>query len=40
MRPTFYVSDEDLVKLALDSDHPYLEGITYERLRSATAGRP
>jgi len=28
-----YTSDEELVKLAFDSDHPYLEGITYERLR-------
>lgn len=28
-----YTSDEDLIKTALDSDHPYLEGITYESLR-------
>jgi anaerobic selenocysteine-containing dehydrogenase len=31
--PGLYVSDEELVKLALDSDHPFLEGITFERLR-------
>jgi anaerobic selenocysteine-containing dehydrogenase len=28
-----HVSDEELVKLALASEHPYLAGITYERLR-------
>jgi anaerobic selenocysteine-containing dehydrogenase len=31
--PYLYTSDEELVKLALSSDHPYLEGITYERLQ-------
>jgi len=30
--PWLYTSDEDLVKLALSSDHPALAGITYERL--------
>jgi anaerobic selenocysteine-containing dehydrogenase len=30
--PYFYTSDEDLVRTALASDHPYLEGITFERL--------
>lgn len=28
-----YTSDEDLIKTALDSDHPYLKDITYESLR-------
>lgn len=28
-----YTSDEELVKSALDSDHPYLEGVDFERLR-------
>jgi anaerobic selenocysteine-containing dehydrogenase len=28
-----YTSDEELVKLALESDHAALKGITYERLR-------
>jgi anaerobic selenocysteine-containing dehydrogenase len=27
-----YDSDEDLVRMALASDHPYLKGITFERL--------
>jgi len=31
--PYLYTSDEELVKLALASDHPYLEDITYERLK-------
>jgi anaerobic selenocysteine-containing dehydrogenase len=31
--PYLYSSDEELVKLALESAHPYLTGITYERLR-------
>jgi anaerobic selenocysteine-containing dehydrogenase len=31
--PGLYASDEELVELALASNHPYLEGITYERLR-------
>jgi anaerobic selenocysteine-containing dehydrogenase len=30
--PYLQTSDEDLVRLALASDQPYLEGITYERL--------
>jgi anaerobic selenocysteine-containing dehydrogenase len=28
-----YTSDEEVVKLALESDHPFLKDITYERLR-------
>lgn len=31
--PQFRVTDEELVRMALASDHPYLEGITFERLR-------
>jgi anaerobic selenocysteine-containing dehydrogenase len=31
--PYLQASDEDLVRLALDSRHPHLKGITYERLR-------
>jgi anaerobic selenocysteine-containing dehydrogenase len=31
--PYLHASDEDIVKQALGSRHPYLEGITYERLR-------
>jgi anaerobic selenocysteine-containing dehydrogenase len=30
--PQFQESDEQLVRRALGSDHPYLQGITYERL--------
>jgi len=30
--PAFQPSDEELIRLLLSSDHPYLEGITYERL--------
>ena len=30
--PAFQPSDEELIRMALRSDHPYLEGITYERL--------
>nr|MDQ3044017.1 molybdopterin-dependent oxidoreductase [Chloroflexota bacterium] len=30
--PIFSTSDEELVRTALDSDHPYLAGITYVRL--------
>lgn len=31
--PAFYPSEEELVKGLLDSDHPYLEGISYDSLR-------
>lgn len=31
--PEFQESDEDLVRAALSSRHPYLAGITYEKLR-------
>ncbi len=31
--PYLYTSDEEIIKTALASGHPYLEGITYERLR-------
>ena len=31
--PQFRVTDEELVRMALAGDHPYLEGITFERLR-------
>jgi len=31
--PGLQISDEELVRVALDSDHPFLNGITYERLR-------
>ena len=31
--PELHVSDEDLVRLALETDHPMMAGITYERLR-------
>jgi len=30
--PWLFDSDEDLLRQALDSDHPWLEGITYENL--------
>ena len=30
--PDIETSDEELVRMALDSAHPYLDGITYERL--------
>jgi anaerobic selenocysteine-containing dehydrogenase len=30
--PAFQVCDEELVRMALASDHPYLSGISYERL--------
>ncbi len=30
--PMFKESDEDLIRAALTSDHPYLRGISYERL--------
>jgi len=30
--PYFQESDEEIIRLALTSDHPYLAGITYERL--------
>ena len=30
--PDLYESDESLVRTALDSDHPYLDGVTFERL--------
>lgn len=30
--PDLHASDEELARVALSSDHPYLEGITYERL--------
>jgi anaerobic selenocysteine-containing dehydrogenase len=30
--PYLYTSDEELVRSALASDHPYLEGITFEQL--------
>ena len=30
--PAFQPSDEELIRMALRSDHPYLQGITYERL--------
>jgi len=32
-QPDLYTSDEELVKLALDKKHPYLEGISYETLK-------
>jgi anaerobic selenocysteine-containing dehydrogenase len=31
--PYLHMSDEELVKQALNSSHPYMKGITYERLR-------
>ncbi|MFB9835637.1 molybdopterin-containing oxidoreductase family protein [Actinoallomurus acaciae] len=31
--PSLYASDEDLVRDLLDSPHPWLEGVTVERLR-------
>jgi anaerobic selenocysteine-containing dehydrogenase len=31
--PYLFTSDEELIRLALDSDHPWLAGITWERLR-------
>jgi anaerobic selenocysteine-containing dehydrogenase len=31
--PSLYASDEDLVRDLLDSPHPWLEGVTLERLR-------
>ncbi|MFQ5669571.1 MAG: molybdopterin-dependent oxidoreductase, partial [Acidobacteriota bacterium] len=31
--PYLYTSDEELARLALESDHPFLRGISYERLR-------
>ena len=31
--PCFRDGDEDLVRQALDSDHPFMEGVTLERLR-------
>ena len=30
--PAFQPSDEELIRMLLSSDHPYLEGISYERL--------
>jgi len=30
--PAFRESDETMIRAALDSDHPYLRGITFERL--------
>jgi anaerobic selenocysteine-containing dehydrogenase len=30
--PAFQPSDEELIRMALNTDHPYLDGITYERL--------
>jgi len=30
--PAFQATDEELIRTALTSDHPYLAGITYERL--------
>src|SRR5215813_6222450 len=30
--PAFQPSDEELIRTALRTDHPYMEGITYERL--------
>ena len=30
--PAFFASDEALARVALDSDHPHLAGITYDRL--------
>jgi anaerobic selenocysteine-containing dehydrogenase len=30
--PYLYASDEEIVRTALESDHPYLSGITFERL--------
>ncbi len=30
--PYFQDSDEDMIRTALDSDHPYLKGITFDRL--------
>jgi anaerobic selenocysteine-containing dehydrogenase len=32
--PELFASDEELIRLALDSDHPWLAGVTYERLQS------
>ncbi len=37
--PAFLDSDEALVRQALDSDHPALQGITYERLQKDTFAR-
>lgn len=34
--PCFADSDEEMIKQALDVNHPYLEGITYERLKKET----
>jgi len=31
--PELLVTDEDLVKLALESDHPFMKGISYESLQ-------
>lgn len=31
--PVLQMSDEDVIRSVLDSGHPFLEGITYERLR-------
>jgi anaerobic selenocysteine-containing dehydrogenase len=31
--PDLYTSDEDLARLAFESEHPFLEGITYLRLQ-------
>jgi anaerobic selenocysteine-containing dehydrogenase len=33
--PALHRSDEELVRALLDSDHPFLEGISYERLAAA-----
>ena len=33
--PAFRESDEAMIRAALDSDHPYLRGITFERLARA-----
>ena len=30
--PDLYESDESIVRAALDSDHPYLSGVTFDRL--------
>ena len=32
--PYLFTSDEALIRLALDSDHPWLDGITWERLQA------
>jgi anaerobic selenocysteine-containing dehydrogenase len=31
--PYLFTSDEELVRLAFETDHPFLEGITYDRLK-------